>query len=151
MRAVIQRVKHARVFVAGEVKGKIGPGVLVFLGVGQDDTAEAIPWLVNRITRLRIFEDEADKMNLSLSDVGGEALVISQFTLWGNLKKGTRPSFNRAAAPEQAVPLYETFVAQLREALGKPVPTGEFGAMMEIEALNHGPVTLFVDTQMRDR
>jgi D-tyrosyl-tRNA(Tyr) deacylase len=150
MRAVIQRVSRASVVVNDATMGAINAGVLIFLGVGKTDSAEDVEWLVGRITKLRIFEDEPGRMNCSLIDIDGEALVISQFTLFGSLKKGNRPSFNRAALPEQAVPLYEDFVSKLSTALGKPVPTGCFGAQMDIEAHNDGPVTLVIDTKERD-
>lgn len=150
MRAVIQRVESAEVSVAGEVTGSIGAGVLVFLGVGKEDSEADADWLVSRVVKLRIFEREAGRMDASLLDVAGSALVISQFTLFGSLKKGNRPSFNRAALPEQAIPLYEYFVAQLSQALGRPVPTGVFGEHMDIAAHNDGPVTLVVDTKERD-
>lgn len=150
MRVVIQRVSRAQVSVEDEVVGSIGKGYLVFLGVGQGDEQADADWLVSRVIKLRVFESEPGRMDLALPDVDGEALVISQFTLYGSLKKGNRPSFNRAAAPEQAVPLYEYFVQQLSEALGKPVPTGRFAADMQIEAHNDGPVTLVVDTKDRD-
>ncbi|CAA6691471.1 MULTISPECIES: D-aminoacyl-tRNA deacylase [unclassified Lentimonas] len=149
MRAVIQRVSQASVVVEGTTVGQIHAGVLVFLGVGQDDSAEDVLWLVGRIVKLRIFEDDSGRMNHSLLDIEGEALVISQFTLFGSLKKGNRPSFNRAALPKQAVPLYEEFVQELSAALGKPVPTGCFGEHMDIEAHHDGPVTLVVDTKER--
>ena len=149
MRAVIQRVSQASVVVEGITVGQIHAGVLVFLGVGPGDSAEDVAWLVGRIVKLRIFEDESERMNHSLLDIEGEAMVISQFTLFGSLKKGNRPSFNRAALPEQAVPLYEQFVHDLSTALGKPVPTGCFGEHMDIEAHNDGPVTLVVDTKER--
>lgn len=153
MRAVIQRVCGASVSVGGEVVGKMdcsAGGVLVFLGVGQSDEAADVAWLVGRIVKLRIFEDSEGRMNRSLLDVDGGAMVISQFTLFGNLKKGNRPSFNRAALPDQAVPLYEKFVEDLSQALGKPVATGRFGEDMRIDAANDGPVTLIVDTKDRD-
>jgi D-tyrosyl-tRNA(Tyr) deacylase len=150
MRAVIQRVSRASIVVNQQTTGSIAAGVLIFLGVGREDGAEDVAWLVGRITKLRIFEDGAGRMQRSLLDTGGEALVISQFTLYGSLKKGNRPSFNRAALPDQAVPLYEQFVAELSAALGQPVPTGHFGAHMDIEAHNDGPVTLVVDTKERD-
>ncbi len=130
--------------------GAINAGVLIFLGVGKTDRAEDVEWLVGRIAKLRIFEDEPGRMNCSLIDIDGEALVISQFTLFGSLKKGNRPSFNRAALPEQAVPLYEDFVRELSTTLGKEVPTGCFGEHMQVEAHNDGPVTLVIDTKMRD-
>lgn len=150
MRAVVQRVQRASVEVEGEVIGHIGFGVLVFVGITVDDTPSDRDWLAGRIAKLRIFEDDEGKMNRSLIDAGGEALVISQFTLYGNVAKGTRPSFNRAAPAEVAVPLYESFVAELSKLMGKPVPTGRFGAMMQIDARNHGPVTLVIDTKQRD-
>ena len=150
MRAVIQRVSRASVVVNQQTTGSIAAGLLIFLGVGREDGAEDVAWLVGRITKLRIFEDGVGRMQRSLLDTGGEALVISQFTLYGSLKKGNRPSFNRAALPDQAVPLYEQFVAELSAALGQPVPTGCFGAHMDIEAHNDGPVTLVVDSKERD-
>ena len=130
--------------------GAINAGVLIFLGVGESDSAEDVEWLVGRIAKLRIFEDETGRMNRSLLEVRGEALVISQFTLFGRLNKGNRPSFNRAASPDLAVPLYEQFVRDLSTILGKEVPTGCFGELMQIEAHNDGPVTLVIDTKERD-
>ena len=127
MRAVIQRVTRASVKVDGQMVGSIGKGLLLFLGVGQEDGPEDVEWLVGRVTRLRIWEDVEGRMKQSLLDVDGEVLVISQFTLFGHLKKGNRPSFNRAALPETAVPLYEAFIAKLSELLEKPVPSGRFG------------------------
>lgn len=150
MRAVIQRVSSAHVSVEGEMIGQIGAGVLVFLGIGQDDAVADGEWLVKRITKLRIFESEPGKMDRSILDIDGQVLVISQFTLFGSLKKGNRPSFNRAAPPSTAIPLYEKFIEELTRAMGKPVPSGQFGADMKIEAQNDGPVTLIVDTQNRD-
>lgn len=130
--------------------GAINAGVLIFLGVGESDSAEDVEWLIGRIAKLRIFEDETGRMNRSLLEVGGEALVISQFTLFGRLNKGNRPSFNRAASSDLAVPLYEQFVRDLSTILGKEVPTGCFGELMQIEAHNDGPVTLVIDTKERD-
>lgn len=150
MRAVIQRVSEAAVAVEGKERGRIGQGLLVFLGVGQDDTEEDAVWLARKIPGIRIFDDGAGQMNRSVADVGGGVLVISQFTLFGNLRKGTRPSFNHAAPPALAVPLYETFLKELEAALGKPVPRGVFGACMDIPARNDGPVTLFLDTHNKD-
>lgn len=149
MRAVIQRVSKASVVVNMATVGEIGAGLLVFLGVGKNDCAEDIEWLVERIIKLRIFECATGRMDDSLLDIKGQALVISQYTLYGSLKKGNRPSFNRAAPPAQAVLLYEEFVGQLSAALGKPVPTGCFGEQMDIEAHNDGPVTLVIDTKER--
>ena len=150
MRAVVQRVLKAEVSVAGTIKGKIGTGLLVFLGVEARDTVDDLQWLAAKIPVIRCFEDSAGKMNLSVRDIGGEIMVISQFTLFGSLRKGTRPSFNRAADPAMAENMYETFMKRCGEALGQPVACGEFGAMMRIDALNHGPVTLVLDTHDRD-
>jgi len=149
MRVVLQRVSKASVAVEGATIGAIGPGLLLFLGVEQEDGVDDLNWLVQKIPQIRCFDDADGRMNLSLLDIGGEALVISQFTLFGSLKKGNRPSFNRAALPDHAVPLYERFVAELRSILGRPVPTGAFGQHMRIEAHNDGPVTLFIDSRNR--
>lgn len=145
MRAVLTRVKHASVTIDGKVHGKIGPGFLILLGVGQNDTEAECVKLADKLTGLRIFEDENEKMNLGLTDIGGEILVISQFTLYGNCKKGRRPEFLAAARPELAIPMYEKFV-ELCRAKGFHVETGEFGAYMQVDSLNDGPVTLVVDT-----
>ena len=147
MRAVIQRVSEASVSIDGKLKGAIGRGLLVFLGIESEDGPEDLVWLSGKIPQIRLFPDEAGLMNRALTDIDGEILLISQFTLFGNLRKGARPSFNRAAPPEIAMPLYEEFVRALSTALGKPIVTGEFGAMMKIQALNDGPVTLFLDTK----
>ena len=145
MRAVLMKVKSAAVRVEGETVGKIGQGFLILLGVGAEDTEEQCRKLADKLCSLRIFDDENGKINLSLDDVGGELLVISQFTLHGNCRKGRRPEFLRAARPETAIPLYETFVALCREK-GYHVETGEFGAHMVVESVNDGPFTLVVDT-----
>lgn len=150
MRVVIQRVQSAVVRVNGANVGQCGAGLLVFLGVCAGDAEVDVDWLIGRIVKLRIFEDTEGKMNRSIFDVDGEALVISQFTLYGSLKKGNRPSYNRAADPAVAVPLYENFISKLSDALGKPVASGRFGADMQIEVHNDGPVTLIVDTKERD-
>lgn len=150
MRAVIQRVSKARVNVAGEVVGEIGQGLLVFLGIENSDTDGDVQWLVDKLPRIRCFEDEEGRMNRSVTDMGGCVMVISQFTLYGSLRKGTRPSFNRAADPERAIPLYESFLKELESVMKKPVARGKFGAEMHIEADNDGPVTLIVDTRNRD-
>lgn len=147
MRAVVQRVKRASVSVGGETVGEIGAGMLILLGVENGDAERDLEWLVSRLARVRIFDDGEGKMNLSVRDVGGNALVVSQFTLFGSMKKGSRPSFNRAAVPADAVPLYEKFVSALSAALGKDVPTGRFGAMMDVELVNDGPVTLVLDSR----
>lgn len=149
MRAVVQRVSEASVSIEGKMKGEIEAGLLVFLGVTPDDGDNDIAWLSHKIPAIRIFPDDDGLMNRSVLDTGGGILLISQFTLYGNLRKGTRPSFNRAAPPDIAVPLYERFIKELERELGKPVPTGEFGAMMEIKAVNDGPVTLFIDSKER--
>jgi D-tyrosyl-tRNA(Tyr) deacylase len=146
MRAVIQRVSRARVTVGDEVVGEIGPGLLVLLGVTHEDTAEQARWLAEKLVGLRIFNDADGKMNRSLLDVDGAVLVVSQFTLYGDCRKGRRPSFVDAAPPEIAVPRYEEFVNAVR-AQGVPTATGRFGAMMRVELVNDGPVTLIVDSQ----
>lgn len=145
MRAVLTKVKHASVTIDGEVKGQIGRGFLILLGVAPDDTEERCQKLCDKLCSLRIFDDADGKINLSLDDVDGELLVISQFTLYGNCRKGRRPEFLGAARPEVAIPLYEKFVALCREK-GYRVATGEFGAYMEVESLNDGPFTLIVDS-----
>jgi len=146
MRIVLQRVARASVVVNGGEPRRIGRGFVVLLGITHNDTPADAEWLAGKIPVLRIFPDEDGKMNRSLTDVGGEVLVVSQFTLFGSLKKGTRPSFMDAARPEQAIPLYEHFLATLRPLLPTAVVTGEFGADMQIELVNDGPVTLVVDT-----
>ena len=145
MRAVLTRVKSASVTVDGKVIGKIGPGFLILLGVTHEDTEAQAVKLADKLMGLRIFEDENEKMNRSLADVGGQVLVVSQFTLYGNCKKGRRPEFLAAARPEIAIPLYEKFIALCRDK-GFSVETGEFGAEMLVESVNDGPVTLIVDT-----
>ena len=150
MRAVVQRISSARVTVAGETTGAIGVGLLILLGVAQDDTAADSEWLAQKIAALRIFEDEAGKMNRSLVDLAGDALVVSQFTLLASTRKGNRPSFNDAAPPALALPLYEQFVAQLSAILGRPVATGRFGAIMDVALVNAGPVTLVLDSRSRE-
>jgi D-tyrosyl-tRNA(Tyr) deacylase len=146
MRAVVQRVSRARVLVDGEMTGEVGRGLLVLLGVGRSDTAQEAQWLADKIAGLRIFEDVEGKMNLGLADVGGGMLVVSQFTLYGDCRKGRRPSFIEAAPPETAIPVYEAFVTAIR-ALGIIVATGKFGATMQVELVNDGPVTLIIDTK----
>jgi D-tyrosyl-tRNA(Tyr) deacylase len=146
MRAVIQRVKEARVEVEGEVEGRIGEGVLVLLGAGKDDTEMDAGYLAEKIMGLRIFEDPEGKMNLSVIDTGGQVLVVSQFTLYGDCRKGRRPSFDKAAPPELAEELYELFVREIRER-GVKVETGRFRAMMDVHLVNWGPVTLMLDSK----
>ena len=145
MVALVQRVSEAHVTVDGEMTGAIGAGLLVLLGVHRDDTEAELAWLVNKVANLRIFPDEDGRMNRSLLDVGGEALVVSQFTLYGDARKGNRPSFVASAPPERAEALYEAFVAALGDRLGRAVPTGVFGAHMDVHLVNDGPVTLWVE------
>jgi len=145
MRAVIQRVKNAEVKIDGKIVGKIGKGLLVLLAVHQDDTEDKIEKMATKIINLRIFADKDDKMNLSIKDVGGEILVVSQFTLYGDISKGNRPSFIESAKPDKAVPYYEKFVEKIKVS-GLKTATGEFGAMMEVSLINDGPVTIIIDT-----
>jgi len=150
MRAVIQRVSHASVTIDGAVKSKIGQGFLILLGVCDEDSMEDVDWLVKKVANLRVFGDENDVMNLSIQDVGGNALVVSQFTLFASYKKGNRPSWFKAGSHEHSIPLYEAFCSQLSAAIGKPVGTGEFGADMKVELLNDGPVTICMDTKNKE-
>ncbi len=145
MVALVQRVREASVEVDGEVTGAIGAGLMILLGVHKDDTEREVDWLARKCANLRIFQDDAGLMNRSVLDVGGEALVVSQFTLYGNAAKGNRPSFLTSARPEQAEALYETFVEALCALMGQPVATGVFGAMMQVHLINDGPVTLWVE------
>lgn len=147
MRAVIQRVSEASVKIDGKVKGKIGQGMVILLGIEEGDTVDDITKLTYKITRLRIFADEEGKMNLSLTDIMGKAMVISQFTLFASTKKGSRPSFTRAAKPEFARMLYEMFVMQLEKEISAKVVTGEFAADMKVSLTNDGPVTILIDTR----
>ena len=150
MRAVIQRVSSASVTIDGSVKSSIGPGLLILLGIGNEDGPEDIEWLVKKIAGLRIFDDDAGVMNRSVIDIAGEALVVSQFTLMASTKKGNRPSYIGAAGHQLAIPLYEQFCAALSFSLGRPVGTGEFGADMKVALLNDGPVTICIDTKNRE-
>ncbi len=150
MRVVIQRVAHASVAVDGQEKARIGRGLLVFVGIEHEDTPADAEWLSKKIAALRIFSDERGLMNRSLQEADGELLVVSQFTLHASTKKGNRPSFVRAARPEHAIPLYETFVRVLEREVGHPVQTGVFGADMKVALLNDGPVTLFIDSRARE-
>jgi D-tyrosyl-tRNA(Tyr) deacylase len=150
MRAVVQRVSRASVTVEGRVTGSIEGGVLVLVGVAADDTDEDIAWLAGKIVQQKLFADETGRMNLSVMDNGAGILVVSQFTLLASTRKGTKPSWHRAAGPEVAVPLYERFVAAVQGALGLPVATGQFGAMMEVALVNDGPVTLVLDSRWRE-
>jgi D-tyrosyl-tRNA(Tyr) deacylase len=150
MRVVIQRVSQASVSIEGKVKASIGQGYLILLGIESTDGPEDLDYLCKKIIPLRIFNDEQGKMNLSLQDVGGDILLISQFTLFAQTQKGNRPSYIRAARPEQAIPLYEQFIARLELDLGKPIGTGSFGAEMKVSLLNDGPVTIVIDSKQRD-
>ncbi|GCD78972.1 D-aminoacyl-tRNA deacylase [Schleiferia thermophila] len=150
MRVVIQRVRRAKVTANGKVTGAIGLGLVVLVGIGHDDGKEDADWLAGKICQLRIFNDAQGKMNLSLAEVGGELLVVSQFTLHASTRKGNRPSYVAAARPEVAIPLYEYFVEALGKMTGKKVHTGVFGAMMEVELVNDGPVTIWMDSKNRE-
>jgi D-tyrosyl-tRNA(Tyr) deacylase len=150
MRIVAQRVTHASVTIDGMLKSEIGLGMLILLGIEEADNEEDIEWLCQKLTRLRIFGDDNDAMNLDIVQVGGAFLVVSQFTLHALTKKGNRPSFIRAARPEQAIPLYERFLKRLAEVSGREVQSGEFGAMMEVELLNDGPVTIIIDSKRKE-
>jgi D-tyrosyl-tRNA(Tyr) deacylase len=150
MRAVLQRVREASVAIAGQVRGQVGSGLLVLVAVEEADTAEDIEWLSGKIVRLRIFPDDEGLMNRSVQEIGGEILLISQFTLFASTKKGNRPSYLRSAKPEVAIPLYEQFKSRLTLDLGKPVATGEFGADMQVSLVNVGPVTILMNSKNRE-
>jgi D-tyrosyl-tRNA(Tyr) deacylase len=150
MRVVVQRVSHASVTINYNIKSEIGPGLLVFLGIEESDNNSDIEWLCNKLVQLRIFNDENEVMNLSVLDINGDILVISQFTLHAKTRKGNRPSYIRAAHPDIAIPLYNNFVNRLSQTLGKEVNTGEFGAMMKVDLVNDGPVTIIIDTKEKE-
>ena len=150
MRTVIQRVTRASVTIDGTLKSEIGTGFLVLLGIEDADTDEDVVWLSGIIDRLRVFSDENDLMNLSLDDVHGDVLLVSQFTLFASTKKGNRPSYIRAARPEKAIPMYEAFIRQLQSEIQGKVVTGEFGADMKVDLLNDGPVTIIIDTKNKE-
>ena len=150
MRIVAQRVSHASVTIEKKIKSEIGIGMLILLGIEDADTDEDVDWLCNKLTKMRIFGDENDAMNLDINQVGGSFLVVSQFTLHALTKKGNRPSFIRAARPEKAIPLYELFLNHLAEISGREVQSGEFGAMMEVALVNDGPVTILMDSKNRE-
>ena len=150
MRAVIQRVTDAKVTIAGIIRGSIQHGLLVLLAVEETDTAEDVEWLSGKIVRLRIFNDENGVMNRSVQEVNGEVLLISQFTLFASTKKGNRPSYSRSARPEIAIPLYEQFITRLTQDSGKSIQTGEFGADMKVTLTNDGPVTILIDSKLRE-
>lgn len=150
MKVVIQRVSQSSVTIEGEVAGSIGPGILILLGIGVDDLNQDVEWLCGKIVNLRIFNDENGIMNRSILETGGDMLIISQFTLHASTKKGNRPSYIRAARPEQAIPLYNLFIKTMEQMLGKPVHRGRFGAMMEVALVNDGPVTILIDSGNRE-
>ncbi len=150
MRAVVQRVSQASVTIDGKIKSSIGAGILLLLGIEEADSSEDWQWLSTKICNLRIFEDVTGVMNLSLKDINGEALVVSQFTLMASTKKGNRPSYIKAAKPDTALPIYKSFVHHFSQELGKEIATGEFGADMKVALLNNGPVTLLLDTKNKE-
>lgn len=150
MRIVAQRVSRASVSIDGKVKSAIGPGMMILLGIEEADNEEDVEWLCGKLSKMRIFGDENDAMNLDINQIEGSFLVVSQFTLHAMTKKGNRPSFIRAARPEQAIPLYELFVRRLHEISGREVLTGAFGAMMAVELINDGPVTIIMDSKQKE-
>jgi D-tyrosyl-tRNA(Tyr) deacylase len=150
MRAIVQRVSKASVSIEGTEKSAIGQGLLILLGIEDADTQEDIEWLSSKLTQLRIFNDEQGVMNVSVKDISGEILLVSQFTLHASTKKGNRPSYLKASKPDIAIPLYEKMIAQLEKDLGKTIGTGEFGADMQVELVNDGPVTIFIDSKNRE-
>ncbi len=150
MRVVVQRVKEAFVKVDEKEVGRIGTGLLVLLGIEHDDTQDDADWLVHKLENLRIFNDTEGVMNVSVKDIGGEVLIVSQFTLHAKTKKGFRPSYMRAAGPEKAIPLYEYFVEKFNEKMPEKIQTGQFGAMMDVHLVNWGPVTIIIDTKNKD-
>jgi D-tyrosyl-tRNA(Tyr) deacylase len=150
MRAVIQRVSQGAVTIAGALRGSIGKGLVVLVAVEDADTAEDVQWLSGKVVRMRIFNDAEGLMNLSVQEVQGEILVISQFTLYASTRKGNRPSYTRSARPEVAIPLYEKFLAQLSQDLGRSIQSGDFGADMQVSLINDGPVTIIIDSKARD-
>ena len=150
MKAVVQRVSHAMVSIEGKTKSEIDLGLLILLGIEEADTEEDIHWLANKIYQLRIFNDENSVMNLSLADIDGDTIIVSQFTLHASTKKGNRPSYIKAAKPDIAIPLYEKFIDYFQSISGKKPGTGEFGALMEVGLVNDGPVTIIIDTKNKE-
>lgn len=150
MRIVAQRVSRASVTINGKIKSAIGAGMMILLGIEEADHEEDVEWLCAKLSKMRIFSDKNDAMNLDINQIEGSFLVVSQFTLHAMTKKGNRPSFIRAARPEQAIPLYELFITRLHEVSGREVLTGEFGAMMDVELINDGPVTIIMDSKQRE-
>lgn len=150
MRAVIQRVDRASVEIEGETVSQINKGLLILLGIEESDSEDDVNWLSNKVCNLRIFNDMDDVMNLSLIDISGEAIIVSQFTLHAKTKKGNRPSYIKAAHPDKAIPLYNSFITKTEEILGKKIGSGKFGAMMNIDLINSGPVTIIIDTKNKE-
>lgn len=150
MRVIIQRVKQASVTVEGNIKSKIDKGLLVLLGIEDSDSAEDIAWLCNKIANLRIFDDKEGIMNLSLKDISAEVIIVSQFTLFASTKKGNRPSYIRASKPDIAIPMYEKFCKELEKTIDNKIQTGVFGAHMEVELINDGPVTIWIDSKEKE-
>jgi len=150
MRAVIQKVSFASITIDGDQTKEIGPGLVILLGIEESDSRSDIEWLSGKISRLRIFDDKQGIMNFSVLDVNGEILIVSQFTLHASTRKGNRPSYIKAASPDTAIPLYDAFIEQMQQDLGKPVVTGEFGAYMQVNLCNNGPVTISIDTKNRE-
>ena len=150
MRVVIQKVTQASVSIENQIVGSIDKGLLVLVGIEDGDTNEDITWLSSKIVNLRVFDDDNGVMNLSVKEVEGEVLIVSQFTLHASTKKGNRPSYIKAARPEVAIPIYEAFIKQVESLLGKRVPTGQFGAMMQVSLCNDGPVTILIDTKSKE-
>ena len=150
MRVVIQKVTEASVSIENQIVGSIDKGLLVLVGIEDGDTNEDIAWLSSKIVNLRVFDDDNGVMNLSIKEVGGEVLIVSQFTLHASTKKGNRPSYIKASRPEVAIPIYEAFIKQVESLLGKRVPTGQFGAMMQVSLCNDGPVTILIDTKNKE-
>ena len=150
MRVVIQKVTQASVSIENQIVGSIDKGLLVLVGIEDGDTNEDIAWLSSKIVNLRVFDDDNGVMNLSVKEVDGEVLIVSQFTLHASTKKGNRPSYIKAARPEVAIPIYEAFIKQVESLLGKKVPTGQFGAMMQVSLCNDGPVTILIDTKNKE-
>jgi len=150
MRALIQKVSHASITIDRDQTKKIGPGLVLLLGIEDSDGPSDIEWLSGKISRLRIFDDEQGIMNLSIQDVNGEIMIVSQFTLHASTRKGNRPSYIKAASPEKAIPLYKSFIEQMQQELEKPVVTGKFGAYMQVNLCNDGPVTISIDTKNKE-
>jgi D-tyrosyl-tRNA(Tyr) deacylase len=150
MRALIQKVSHASITIDRDQTKKMGPGLVLLLGIEESDGPSDIEWLSGKISRLRIFDDEQGIMNLSIQDVNGDIMIVSQFTLHASTKKGNRPSYTKAASPEKAIPLYKSFIEQMQQELGKPVVTGKFGAYMQVNLCNDGPVTISIDSKNKE-